>query len=222
MRARWIPPLLLALAVPGACFYTHGNHQSAHTLRKGHWEFVPYYQNETFYFDGLEDVYPPNQEMDGFQHGMQLGYGISDVLSVRVRYEQVDPEGIQVYNYIGIGPKFGKPGGWFALELPVGMYYGLMYVDDNAPRIHPTGIITLPLGSLVDVTVFGKVLYSIDPTTRSMYSVGAGADAWLPGKWVCLRPELSFLKEFGGYESWSALGLAVAFTIPWDRTPAGN
>ena len=210
MRGRLIPVPVLALSLLCGCFYTHGSYQSARLLATGETEFVPYYQAETFKMDGLSDL-------KGAEYGVQVAHGLSESINVRLRFEKLAPDGMDAWSYIGLGPKFGKPDGRFAFDLPVGMFFGKAVREEKSWQIHPTGIFSLPLTSSLELTGFAKLLFFFDTDTDPLYSVGLGGGVWTPGKQFTVRPEISMVKGFRDSGTHTSIGVGVAYTLTGGR-----
>lgn len=213
MRSPWILLPLLGPALFGGCFFTHSSYQSARLLEQGQVELVPYYQAETYHYPGMSGWYDSG-EVEGVQYGLLVGHGTGSRMNLRARIEWLAPEGTETYNYIGFGPKFGKPDGDVALDLPVGIFFGEEINEDKSLQIHPTGILRIPLTPRVELDTYVKLLYFFDTEIDPLYAMGLGAGIRLPGDRISLRPEYSFMKSTRGGDSQSSIGIGVALILP--------
>jgi hypothetical protein len=219
MHSRLIVLSVLPLALLSGCFYTHSSYQSARLLEQGQVELVPYYQAETYHFPGVDGWYDSG-EVKGSQYGLLLGFGASNQVNLRARIERSAPDGMEAYDYIGFGPKFGKTDGLVALDCPLGMVFGKEINEDRSLQIHPTGLLRIPLAPRVDLNAYAKLVYFFEADIDPLYSLGLGAGILLPGDRISLRPEVSFIKGFDGGDSQSSIGLGIAWLLP-GKTASG-
>ncbi|MFC1887931.1 hypothetical protein ACFLYK_03890 [Candidatus Cloacimonadota bacterium] len=187
--------------------YTYSNFQSAKLLVKGKYEITPSYSSVSFANDGQ------SQEMsDNF--GVQLGYGLSDNVNVRFRFENIAPEydGISSYNFVAIEPKFSLIKDRSAFSLPIGFFTGSDVDDSETIQIHPTVHLTFPLSENFDLNFAPKFLIFLDEDADDgLIALNAGLGFSTYSNKIVIRPEIGYLwdpGEEGHFFSWG-LGISL-------------
>lgn len=111
-------------------------YESARMLPKGASEVKVAYSNVRFY-DGADSGNLDN----GL--GIGIGYGITDKINVKLRYEHVSGSDGNV-NFLGVGPKLALKRNRIAAALPVGWYFD---GDGSTWVVSPMLLFTLPNAS---------------------------------------------------------------------------
>lgn len=187
--------------------------QSAKLAGKGRFEITPFFSTVSFSAEG-------QTEHVQYEYGFQGAYGLADIIDLQLRYEIVGVEYEDPYtgslsgsaNVIGIGPKIGVIRDVCAFCLPIGFAFG-GDIDEMSEtwQIHPTLILTLPIGNVFELSPSSKVLIPIsgDQDILVAFNFGAGISSNLR-KWA-LRPELGFLISPGdeGHFTHFSIGITM-------------
>lgn len=143
--------VIIASAICSSCAPVFSDLQSAKLAGKGNIEATPNFTSTGFSEDGESDHIQNH-------YGLQLGYGISDWLDIRVRYEYVGindellmGESFPV-NVLGIGPKFSLIQNRVAAYIPVGFAFGKeIDKEDIEIEVQPTLLFTIPVGEKIEI-----------------------------------------------------------------------
>ena len=187
--------------------------QSARLAGKGKFEVTPFFSTVSFSAEG-ETEHVQNE------FGLQGAYGLGDRIDVQLRYEFISVEVEDPYagdlsasaNVIGLGPKIGIYRDIFAFCLPIGFAFG-GDIDDVSEtwQIHPTLVITLPIGKSFELSPSSKVLIPLsgDGDVLLAFNLGSGISANLR-KWA-IRPEIGFLINPGeeGHFTHFSVGITI-------------
>ncbi len=200
-----LTPFCLVLLTGCYCF---SNHQSARLLKPGQRELTPSFGKTSYTLE--------NDRNDlGNQWGLEAALGTGPKMNLRARYSRfVFPEGDSDYNFFSLGPKFGGPGGQFALELPFGTFFGEGLDAGQSFQIQPTALLTIPLSSRTDLTEHLKLIWF--PTEDNLlYSMGINSTIQLPRKDIRIVPGLAWLwdKDVDNLRYFS-LSVAVSIQLP--------
>ncbi len=133
--------------------------------------------------------------------GVQVAAGVRERVDIRLRYERIvlDDEagdGAPSFNVLAAGPKFSLIPDRLALYLPVGFGFDNDFDVGESFQTHPTMLLSLPLGSRVNLDTSVKGLIPIgneDADILVAANVGLGF-AFADGAWV-LRPEFGVLRK---------------------------
>jgi hypothetical protein len=206
MRFILFPALLLTNLLLAGCYHVHSSFQSARILPKGDAEFTPLYETQRFTDDGESDNF-------GKQYGLMAAYGIDERMNLRFRYQKLKPDGGNGVSYFSVGPKFGSTNGNFALDLPLGTFFGDDIDEDKTFQIHPTVLFTFPVNPMIEINGFAKYLFYLDNDMENAYSLGLGIGIFTPNQRICIRPEYSILRQsdLDGYYSSIGVGLSFRF-----------
>lgn len=187
--------------------------QSAKLAGRGKFEVTPLFSTVSFSAEG-ETEHIQNE------YGIQGAYGLADRFDVQLRYEFISFEYEDPYtgplsasaNVIGIGPKIGIYRDMFAFCSPIGFAFGgdIEEVSETW-QIHPTLVITLPIGNSFELNPSSKALIPLsgDGDILLAFNLGAGISANLR-KWA-IRPELGFLVDPGeeGHFTHFSIGITI-------------
>ncbi len=176
--------------------------QSARLVGKNNFEITPGFSSVSFSNAG---------ESKGLQNhlGMQLAYGISENVDLRLRFEHIwlkdNSYSTQV---IGLGPKISLKKDRMALYAPIGLALG----NKDSWEFHPTMLFTLPLSpKKVDFNPSFKYLVMLCKDCQNAMAVNAGfAFSSDLTKWA-IRPEygLLFNPNKGGHYGHFSIGVSL-------------
>lgn len=183
--------------------------QTAQMVGKGNVEIFPSFSSVSVTEDG---------ETDNVQNqlGIQGGYGISDKVELRFRYEYVYLTGENDFSdglsVIGFGPKVSLIENRLAFSLPIGRPFGNDDEDfDEMWEIHPTIMCTLPISKdQFDLTMSSKYLIRLESDVDNLIAFNLGAAIGTNLNNWSIRPEFEIL--FNPGESGNAKQLSIAFS----------
>lgn len=193
-----------------SCAPLFSDMQSARLVGKNNVEITPGYSSVQFAREG-------QRESVGSFVGLQAGYGLSDKVDLRVRYEHYQYENEET-NVFAFGPKIGLVKDRIAFYLPVGFAFGgFVQESSNSWQMHPTILFTLPIEpnkiefnpSVKHIVSFCNDCYN----PLFAFNLGAGLSSDL-SKWA-IRPEYGLLynlNEKGHYENFS-IGLSLNMSL---------
>jgi len=184
--------------------------QSARTVGKDKVEVTP----------SFSSVSTGDDEREGIQNhlGVQVAYGISEKLDVRLRYEyiwgkeDVSYEGGNV-SVLGIGPKYSLLKNKIAVALPMGRAFGGGF-DNSSWQIHPTVLLTLPaIEDKLDISLSPKYLIAFCEDCDSLlaFNLGLAFSSDL-SKWS-IRPEYGISFDPGSSGYFAHFSLAVSTVL---------
>src|SRR5687768_10798215 len=222
MRRRIIE--LLTLMAP-VCFYSCANvapvtnqYEKAATLKRGNIELAGNFTAYTIAgYGGTNSV--------NNNYGFRAGYGLSDKVDIKLRYERLKPSGTiedspESVRYFSIIPKIALVPNKLSLLIPISYYssdvektadYGVYDFNSIAPQIIYTitnkkNTADLSFGLKADCLFAeggGGVLFGA--------TIGGGFSSDLE-KWA-IRPEVGLL-SFGGGASFLSYGVGLQFILP--------
>ena len=202
-----LPLISLLLVVLNSCAPVFSELQSARTVGKGNIEATGAFSTVSFTNEG-ESEHAQNNI------GIQAGYGLSDVVDLRVRYEYLwldksaDAGGV---NILGFGPKFSLLKDRIAGYVPLGFAFGKdVETPSDTWQIHPTLLGTTPAGDFFEINPSFKVLlpFKKELETTVAFNLGLGFNV---NDKVTIRPEYGMLfnpGETGHYGQFS-IGLTI-------------
>lgn len=194
--------LAAALAFSAGCVAPFSDLQSAKLLGKGNFEVTP----------GFSTVSASDEGETGHLQnniGAQLGYGVTNFLDLRLRYEYVyatvEDEGEETIsaNVLAFGPKFRVAKDWLALYIPIGFGFGGDLASEDVSetwQIHPTLLATVPLGKYLEINPSAKIMIPFTKDafeTLWAFNLGLAVSTDV-SKWA-LRPEIGICTSFQGY-----------------------
>ena len=189
-----------------SCAPVFSDLQSAKMVGKGNWEATPNFTTTSWTDEG---------ETDHIQNhfGAQFGYGISNRIDLRARYEFIsvpdDEEPIKA-NVFGIGPKFSIIKDRIAAYIPIGFAFGGDVDGIDEFEVQPTLLFTIPVGKYIEINPSAKGI--IGDEFYCAFNLGLGLSTNLD-KYV-IRPEYGiFLNpgESGRYGQFS-IGTTIYFS----------
>jgi hypothetical protein len=197
-----------ALAFAAGCFAPFSDLQSAKTLGKGNFEVTPGYSAYL-----AEDEGDMEKVQDDFL--VQGGYGLSDFLDLRLRYEHasgLEIEGDRISaNILAFGPKMRLAKNWLALYVPIGFAFG-GDVDSSSDtwQVHPTLLMTVPIGKFFELNPSAKVMIPLSKGMDTLYAFNVGfALSSDVRKWA-IRPEVGLCTNFeGDYALQYSIGVSL-------------
>lgn len=150
--------------------------------------------------------------LDNVGLGFGLGYGISDRVNAKIRFERhflSDAQG--AVNFLSFGPKFALVPDKFAMMFPVGLYFG----DGNSTwGLHPGFLFTLPAKSNRFETTFGArtdIFLESESDLLIGLNLGFGfsnnLDVW------AIRPDLGLVFSPGERGSVFTFGVGVNYNL---------
>lgn len=206
-------------------------YEKAGTLGKGNLELMGAFTTHTVTVDGESNSTNDN-------YGFRAGYGISDHVDVKLRYERLvptyredgDPTGI---DYISVVPKVAIVPRKFAVLLPISRY---TYTDEfegqkeryNINSIAPQLLYTATTPkNKFDFTLGAKGDYTFSSDNgehESDFFVGATMGAGFSSnldKWA-IRPEVGILFKPGESGNYWSYGVAAQFVLPTAKKPTAK
>lgn len=168
-------------------------------------------------FSHGSDHYEGESESLSNNFGLGVGYGISDHLNLKVRYERIavadsDGEGI---NYLAFGPKYAIVPDYVAVMMPLGVYFG---DGESTWGIHPGLLFTLPAKNQRVEGTFGvrtDIFFEEGTEMLVGFNIGLGLSQDLE-RWA-IRPDLGFVINPGEKGSILTLGVGVSYNITGRR-----
>lgn len=200
---------LLILVYLQSCVPVFSELQSARLVGDGKVELTPHYSTVSFTEDG---------ETEGLQNhlGLQLAYGLSPKVDLRVRYENVWFKGDGVgdgISIIGFGPKFSIVQDKLALYAPFGT--GIAEGLEDAWEFQPTLFLTLPvIPQKLDFTISPKYIFTFCDECEDFLAFNAGLSIGSDvTKWA-IRPEYGILLNPGesGHASHFSIGASIVLS----------
>jgi hypothetical protein len=202
-----------------SCVPVNTGYERAATLGKGNVDLAGSYSRYTGISEGESESLHSN-------YGFRAGYGLSDKVDIKLRYENIsitgDGEGSLSGNYLSLVPKFSIVKNKSAFLLPISMYSGPNI--DNVYSLAPQFIGTTTnskntidfSGSFKGDLLFirGENGYGKDTEFKFLLglTVGAGFSQDL-NKWA-IRPEIGYMIEPGETGGALSYGLGLSFTLP--------
>ncbi|MDZ4716472.1 MAG: hypothetical protein SH819_13495 [Cytophagales bacterium] len=186
--------------------------QSARLVGKKGIEITPGYSSVQFTEEKKQVAEKQPQESTGKLIGLQVAYGLSDKVDIRVRAEHFEYRNFST-NVFSIGPKISLVKDRVALYLPV------WFVDFKPAQCQPTLLLTFPvLKNRIEFNPSVKNIISLggyDPNCSFLFAfnTGLGISTDL-SKWA-LRPEYSLVydvKQSAQYRSFS-IGLSLNLSL---------
>jgi hypothetical protein len=150
-----------------SCAPVFSDLQSARLVGRGNIEVTPSFSTVSFAEDG---------ESEGIQNhiGTQAGFGLSDKVDLRLRFEHIWLKDDGSYNeqIFGIGPKFKLKENVFALYLP----FGFAFSDiSESLEFQPTLLMTLPLSpNKIDFNTSAKGILQFCDGCDALVAVNLG------------------------------------------------
>jgi len=180
--------VLIAIAVLAqSCAPVFSDLQSARLVGKGNVEATPSYSTVGFSEEG---------ESEGIQNhvGLQLAYGISSKIDLRLRYEYIWLKEGEDYSksVIGLGPKFSLLENKIAFYLPVGRALG--EETSETWQLHPTLLLTFPaMEDKLDISFSSKYLIAFCEDCDNLVAFNLGLALSKNVKRWAIRPEYGLL-----------------------------
>jgi len=202
--------IVFLLTLVSSCAPVLSDLQSARHLEKGQLEVTPSlsYMN-----------WSSNDEINQFHLGSQGGYGITDRLEVRLRYEYISAK-LDFFgdgtlertsaHAIGFGTKYSIIRDRLSVYLPIGFGLGDDIVTSDTWQMQPTLLFTHRFNQKIEITPSFKYVNTFSNTQDFIaLNVGLGLSTNLD-KWV-IRPEYSYGEgtEIGGSFSTFSLGFSI-------------
>ena len=207
--------LAIALTSLSACAVPFSEMQSARLAGVGRSEITPTY---SMVRAPLEEGGTGSVQT---QFGAQAAYGLTKNLDLRLRYERialselVDEEGSgSGTNILAIGPKFPLVRDRIALFVPIGLGFGGGIKSSETVQVHPTVLLTLPVGKAIDINSSLKALIPLsDKGGETLVAVNLGLGISTADRKWTVRPEVGVLRkpnESGHFRHFS-IGLTRGF-----------
>ncbi len=187
MRLLKLVVLACVIILLSGC-YTYSSLQSARLVRTGKYEITPSYSSVSFSNEGHSEKMTDNL-------GVQIGFGMSDKMNLRFRFENINPDykGIDSYSFLALEPKFSLMEDRVALSLPVGFFTGGGIDESDTWQIHPSLHFTFPVNDFLEVNLSPRVLLFLEEDTDDFVALNAGLGISNDfNKWV-IRPEIGYM-----------------------------
>ncbi len=186
--------------------------QSARLVGKKRIEITPGYSSVQFAEKEAQTGEKKPQESSGKLIGLQVAYGLSDKVDIRLRAEHFQFREFSA-NVFSIGPKVSLVKDRVALYLPV------WFVDFKPVQLQPTLLLTFPIiKNKIEFNPSVKSILSVggyDAGTGLMIAVNGGLGISTDlSKWA-IRPEYSLVKDISKgslYRSFS-IGLSLNLSL---------
>jgi hypothetical protein len=204
--------MILVVILSYSCATVFSDLQSAKLVGKGNFETTPNFTTTSTTADG---------ETDHIQNhfGFQLGYGLSNRIDLRARYEYigVDKDIADVNtNVFGIGPKVSLLKDRIAAYVPIGFAFGGDVDGIDEVEIQPTLLFTFPVGEYVEINPSVKGI--IGDEFFCAFNLGLGLSTNL-NKYV-IRPEYGIFLNPGesGRNAQFSVGATIYLFKPFSKT----
>lgn len=200
---------LLIFTFMQSCVPVFSELQSARLVGDGNVELTPHYSSVSFSEDG--DTETIQNEL-----GLQLAYGLSPKVDLRIRYENLWLKGDGVadgISIIGFGPKFSIVQDKLAVYAP----FGTAIAEDveNAWEFQPTLFLTVPvIPQKLDFTISPKYIFTFCEDCEDFLAFNAGLSISSDlAKWA-IRPEYGILLNPGesGHASHFSIGASLVLS----------
>ena len=204
--------LIAALGSSFSCAPLSSDMQSARLVGKKRIEITPGYSTVQFAEEKKQVDEKQSQETSGKLIGLQVAYGLSEKIDLRLRVEHFQFRDFTA-NVFSIGPKVRLVKDRVALYLPV------WFVDFKPAQFQPTLLLTFPvLKNKIEFNPSVKSIVSVggyDPNSGFMVALNAGLGISTDlSKWA-LRPEYSLVQDVSKkslYRSFS-IGLSLNLSL---------
>ncbi len=194
--------IVLSLSIQ-SCAPIFSEVQSARTVGKNNFEVTPAFSTVNFAYEG-------DREAIQKQFGLHMAYGITDDVDLRLRYENVLGEEI---NVLAIGPKINIVENMVSIYLPIGSYIG-DEMSIEMVQFHPTLLLTQPIvENKIDFTAAPKLLIPFSNEIETLFALNFNlALSNDLNRWA-IRPEYGFLFNPGekGYYGQFSIALSLNF-----------
>jgi hypothetical protein len=202
--------------------------ESAKTLNKGQMECMRNYSSYSLKAEGENGDKVTEKVNNNF--GFKLGYGISNRMDLKFRYErmlpvlQEDKDQLNGVNYFALTPRYGIVKNRIAGALDLGLYSYTMKEDnisDQSYFIGPKLAFTYPSSKYFDLTLTTKIdIFLSDGDELWGLNLGCGISSDLE-KWS-LRPEIGLMKDLSdfSYATWFTGG--AAFIVKFNTRETVN
>lgn len=205
------PSLSLAvlLLMLGSCVAPiNSSFESARSLGKKNTELMGAYSHYNANGDGKSESYNNN-------YGLRVGYGISDRMDMKFRFEYLASavdDGINA-TYFEVAPKYALINKWLSGSVPIGVY---LYDADGLESIFvvsPKMLFSYPASQKFEVTLGGKLDIYLEEDTESTVGLNLGlAFSSNLDKWA-LRPEMGVLFDPGEDGKYVSFGLGFTYLL---------
>ncbi|MFM9007278.1 MAG: hypothetical protein ACKORE_01715 [Bacteroidota bacterium] len=189
-----------------SCAPVFSEMQSARMIGENQFELAGSFSSVSFADDGEQEPVQTNT-------GLQVGYGISDKVDIRGRFEHIKVNDIdETVNVIGIGPKFSLVDRYMAFYIPVGN--GLGDYNENW-QVHPTLLFTLPLAKdILEITVAPKYLLTFCEGCDDGFALNTGISVGELDRFA-VRLEYGLLKNTAAFEEgqYNHISIGAAITL---------
>jgi hypothetical protein len=196
---------IVVLFLP-SCAPVFSEMQSARMIGKNRFEVAGSYSSVSFADDGEQEQVQTNT-------GVQVGYGISDKVDIRGRFEHIKVNDFdENVNVIGFGPKFRLIDRYMSFYIPVGN--GLGDYNDNW-QVHPTMLFTLPLAKdIIEITVAPKYLLTFCEGCNDGFALNAGLAIGELDRFA-VRLEYGLLKSTDDFDAgqYNHISVGAAITL---------
>lgn len=177
--------------------------QSARMVGKNNFEVTPAFSTVNFAFEG-------EREEVQKQFGLHMAYGISDKVDLRVRYENVLGQEI---NVLAIGPKINIVENKVSVYLPIGSYIG-DGMSIEMMQFHPTLLLTQPIiDNKIEFTAAPKLLIPFSSGAETLvalnFNLALSDDL---NRWA-IRPEYGFLFNPGEEGHYGQFSIAMSIGL---------
>jgi hypothetical protein len=207
----WI--LGMSIIAFSGCAPVFSELQSARTVGKDKVDVTPLFSTVTVTEEG---------ETEGVQNhiGLQLAYGLSPKVDIRVRYEYVWPKGDGEFSdgisVLGIGPKIGILEEKLAFSMPFGRAFGEATKDTW--QLHPTLILSLPLlKDRIEFNLAPKYLMTFCKECDDFVAINFGlAFSNNLSKWA-VRPEYGLLYNIGEEGHVGQFSIGLSTVLNWSE-----
>ncbi len=204
---------LLAVAIIGSqfsCAPLSSDLQSARLVGKRRIEITPGYSTVQFAEEKKQVDEKQSQETSGKLIGLQVAYGLSNKVDIRVRVEHFQFRDFTA-NVFSIGPKVRLVKDRVALYLPV------WFVDFKPAQLQPTILLTFPIiKNKIEFNPSVKSIVSVggyDPTTGIMVAINGGLGISTDlSKWA-IRPEYSLVRDISKGSQYRSFSIGLSLNL---------
>lgn len=221
---------LIFLSSCGTVSPVINQYEKAGTLKKGNFELLGSFTGYSVAGDGGSASINNN-------FGFRAGYGISDKVDVKLRYERLKPsthmdyENSNSVNYISLIPKFSLVQDQFALLVPVSHYFAKAEKDPQGEEIEEAYSFSSITPHLIYTYTNAKHTFDFTPGVKADIlfagdgggllfgaTLGAGFSNDL-NKWA-IRPEVGVLSIGAG--AFVSYGIALQVMMPKRHKQEGH
>jgi hypothetical protein len=193
------------VAAAAGCSSPFSEFQSARLAGRGEAEVTAHYSTMGISGEFVQD-----------HVGVQAGFGVTNSVDIRARYERLWVEGLdaEYLDVFGFGPKISMHPDQAAFYLPVGFAFGSDVESSKTWEAHPTVLTTYTVNPNLDFNLSIKVLLSLnnDSGYNTRLAVNFGFGIGPESLTYTFHPEAGFMVYTEGGDPFYHVGLGISLS----------